>query len=783
MSTDTQPETHDDNAVKTTPTESSEKQNVSHGVSPASRTVLNTRQRGVRKANSGSSIPSKTKTRQRAIERSRSSSGTHILSPYEQKQRNSRISSRMKMDSSIDSTNSPTSDDGSVGSYSLGSSRSSNTSSSIVKSEISRINGKAAVDLVAKMSSRESIDPLDNQKPRRSGLRRTGSKSSEITEQLEATSPYLRGRKKLPSEIPIDDSHKSAGSSSVRNTRSKKKSSSPKSDDNIAGASNHSATRKTKSKTRTSNGSKGKQHSSSGKSLRDGDKNKRHSRRSRTPSSKTGSKSPNSETSVDRDKNRVTEEEIMQLLDSTNHDSAGKNDEEMQQKQTRSKRKSKSPVPDPLDASYRERRSGGKHRPQQRRRSISSGAIETTRSSRRHSNEGGRLTRTKQSRAPPARSRSNNIGVDSSGLDSFLKQSVGGSRRKKTSNRSVNSGSKSVSLSGSKSLAGSRSVNTTNSAGNKPRRRHLRQGRSLRSNASPRQAQRYEHPKLYDEDENGTIIESDSDDSDDDNSVEVDLDLATARNNFVQQNLNKELTAKLSKTDELLYSVFPKHIADALRNGQKVAPENHDMVTIFFSDIVGFTDISAKLDPLKISDMLDRLYNSFDALSDYHDVFKVETIGDAYMAVTNLTKEQPDHCKRITEFAVDAIRVANQTLIDADKPSMGFVNIRVGFHSGSVVSNVVGSRNPRYCLFGDTVNTASRMESNSEKNRINCSETSASLLRQQSPRVRIFPRGVIDVKGKGEMNTFWVHREGSFSATRHNNKSTFSNFMEKVRKR
>ena len=160
-----------------------------------------------------------------------------------------------------------------------------------------------------------------------------------------------------------------------------------------------------------------------------------------------------------------------------------------------------------------------------------------------------------------------------------------------------------------------------------------------------------------------------------------------------------------SKTTVSLFDIFPKHIAETLRDGKQVEPEHKESVTIFFSDIVGYTKLASTLPPRKVANMLDRLYSKFDQLSHSYDIFKVETIGDSYMCCSNLIKDQHDHCKRIAEFAVEAVQAANETYIDEEDHTKGVVNIRVGFHSGPVVADVVGSRNPRYCLFGDTVNT------------------------------------------------------------------------------
>ena len=212
-----------------------------------------------------------------------------------------------------------------------------------------------------------------------------------------------------------------------------------------------------------------------------------------------------------------------------------------------------------------------------------------------------------------------------------------------------------------------------------------------------------------------------------------------------------------------LFDIFPRHVAEALEKGQTVNPEHKDSVCIFFSDIIGFTTMSSTLEPQKVANMLDRLYTKFDQLSEKYDCFKVETIGDAYMAVTNLVKNQEhDYAKRIAQFAIEAVTAANETAIDTDDPKKGSVNIRVGFHAGPVVADVVGTRNLRYCLFGDTVNTASRMESNSAANRINCSREAAQMLHSQWPACPLKARGVLKVKGKGNMRCFWVN-EKTFS--------------------
>ena len=181
--------------------------------------------------------------------------------------------------------------------------------------------------------------------------------------------------------------------------------------------------------------------------------------------------------------------------------------------------------------------------------------------------------------------------------------------------------------------------------------------------------------------------------------------------------------------------------------------EFHKQVTVFFCDIVGFTRISACSTPRDVMGMLNKLFVLLDEATEEHGIFKVETIGDAYMCVAGLNMKDGrsladpgHHASNMVKFCRDALLAAGQVTDPHGHP----VKIRIGLHSGDVMTGVVGCKMPRFCLFGDTVNTASRMESTGIPMRVHASKATKDLL----PGERWEPTGGVEAKGKGKMDTF-----------------------------
>ena len=165
------------------------------------------------------------------------------------------------------------------------------------------------------------------------------------------------------------------------------------------------------------------------------------------------------------------------------------------------------------------------------------------------------------------------------------------------------------------------------------------------------------------------------------------------------------------------------------------------IVSLLFSDIVGFTNLSSEIPAEKVSSLLNRLYQQLDALSYRHGVQKIDIIGDCYIAATNFTEEQSsDHAARLARWAVDAVEAAKTTLLDEENPSLGFVQLRIGMHTGPVCGTVLGCQNQKYTLLGDSVNVASRIESTSEAGRIQCSEVFALIVQKQAEEVIVRER-------------------------------------------
>ncbi|XP_068150732.1 guanylate cyclase 32E [Drosophila tropicalis] len=222
---------------------------------------------------------------------------------------------------------------------------------------------------------------------------------------------------------------------------------------------------------------------------------------------------------------------------------------------------------------------------------------------------------------------------------------------------------------------------------------------------------------------------------------------------LVQERTNL-LYEEKKKTDMLLYQMLPKTVAELLKRGDPVEAECFDCVTILFSDIVGFTHLCTTSTPFEVVEMLNDLYTCCDSIISNYDVYKVETIGDAYMVVSGLPLHNGNrHAGEIASLALHLLEHVGNLKIQ-HKPTET-MKIRIGIHSGPCAAGVVGQKMPRYCLFGDTVNTASRMESTSQSMKIHISEETYQLLVTIGGYACI-ERGLTNIKGKGDMRTYWL---------------------------
>ncbi len=203
-----------------------------------------------------------------------------------------------------------------------------------------------------------------------------------------------------------------------------------------------------------------------------------------------------------------------------------------------------------------------------------------------------------------------------------------------------------------------------------------------------------------------------------------------------------------ARTERLLHQVLPSPIAIRLKKGQVIA-DHLPGVTVVFADIVGFTPLAAKLTPAELVQLLDEIFSTFDQLAREHRVEKIKTIGDAYMAVAGAPEPCTDHAARAARLALamrDAMsRIAAERGVE--------LAIRIGLHSGEVVAGVIGIERFSYDLWGDTVNTASRMESHGLPGQIQVTEATRTAL---GDAFTCRERGAIEVKGRGTLTTFWL---------------------------
>lgn len=218
-----------------------------------------------------------------------------------------------------------------------------------------------------------------------------------------------------------------------------------------------------------------------------------------------------------------------------------------------------------------------------------------------------------------------------------------------------------------------------------------------------------------------------------------------------------QLQIAREKTERLLLNVLPEAIADKLKEGEKFIAERFEEATVLFADLFGFTELSIRIPPVELVYMLNELFSLFDNLTERYGLEKIKTIGDCYMVAGGLPTRRADHAETIAEMAIEM-----QQEIEQYNRAHGLtLSIRTGINTGPVVAGIIGTRKFIYDLWGDTVNTASRMESHGIPGRIQVTKGTYERLRDQ---YLFDERGLIEVKGKGIMTTYFLTGRKYFTA-------------------
>jgi class 3 adenylate cyclase len=215
----------------------------------------------------------------------------------------------------------------------------------------------------------------------------------------------------------------------------------------------------------------------------------------------------------------------------------------------------------------------------------------------------------------------------------------------------------------------------------------------------------------------------------------------------------RQLQIEQEKSERLLLSILPKPVAEQLKQNPSTIADHFAEATVLFADIVNFTQISAHRSPIEMVNLLNQIFSAFDDLAERHGLEKIKTIGDAYMVVGGVPVPCPNHAVAIADMALDML----EAIAKFNRDTGESFNIRIGINTGPVVAGVIGTKKFIYDLWGDTVNTANRMESHSVEGCIQVTEATYHYLQKH---YRFQKRGTILVKGKGEMVTYLLQGKG-----------------------